>query len=48
MKFNQMMIASSDPPFYIELNSATAISSVRPDGLQPNNVWIGRAIDIYM
>ncbi|MFZ1875711.1 MAG: hypothetical protein WAU25_01615, partial [Nitrososphaeraceae archaeon] len=34
MKFIQMMIASSDPPFYVELNSATATStlSVRPAG----------------
>ena len=49
-EFIQMMIASSDPPFYVELNSATATStlSVRPAGLQPNNVGIGHAIHIYM
>ena len=50
MKFIQMMIASSDPSFYVELNSATATStlSVRPAGLQPNDVGIGHAIHIYM
>lgn len=50
MKFIQMMIAASDPPSYVELNSATATSilSVRPARLQPNNVGIGHAIHIYM
>jgi len=50
MKFIQKMIASSDPPFYVDFNSATATStlSVRPAGLQPNNVGIGHTIHIYM
>ena len=50
MKFIQMMIPSNDPPFHVELNSATATStlSVRSAGLQPNNVGIGHAIHIYM
>lgn len=40
MKFYSDDIASSDPPFYVELTSASASStlSVRPAGLQPNNV----------